>query len=254
VNEFKDRLRTYMDAQKLKATDLALLTGLTTSTIRSYLRGERMPSRNALENLAVALGASVDDLIGIDTPQEEHRAGLLKQLDDDYKALVNQLASATDYAERNSLLRRIDDVNKKMQTAQRLGRGRSFPVKFVPVLDQPPGEYAEDLDAFAVDTMAVPKRDMTDYVLIVQEDQPHLGIAKGDRVFLSRVMPPDEGVLVLALHEDGTHSFRYVVEELGNRLLRSPDPALPDIRTKRWSRRHIAGVVTGIQRNVPPLQ
>ena len=48
--------------------DLAKRTGLTESTISHYVNNQREPNLEALKRLALALGVSVDELIGHDYP------------------------------------------------------------------------------------------------------------------------------------------------------------------------------------------
>ena len=64
---FKDNLALLRKRNKLTQNDLGALLGLSGSTISMYERGERMPSKEALELIADHFNVPIDFLLGRDT-------------------------------------------------------------------------------------------------------------------------------------------------------------------------------------------
>lgn len=63
---FKDNLVFLRKRNKLTQNDLGALLGLSGSTISMYERGERMPSKEALELIADHFNVPIDFLLGRD--------------------------------------------------------------------------------------------------------------------------------------------------------------------------------------------
>lgn len=69
-DSFKSRLITAMNANKIKAVELAKKTGLSKAQISQYTNGLYTPKLPALYKLAVALNVSEAWLAGQDVPME----------------------------------------------------------------------------------------------------------------------------------------------------------------------------------------
>lgn len=64
IDIFKGNLRSLMDEVGYNQQELAQEAKIDQSTISKYLNGTRMPSVRALNNIAIALNCTVDELIG----------------------------------------------------------------------------------------------------------------------------------------------------------------------------------------------
>lgn len=64
IDIFKGNLRSLMDEVGYSQQELAQEAKIDQSTISKYLNGTRMPSVRALNNIAIALNCTVDELIG----------------------------------------------------------------------------------------------------------------------------------------------------------------------------------------------
>jgi transcriptional regulator with XRE-family HTH domain len=64
-----ERLKQYLDKQRISQTELARRVGVSQPTVWGWLAGESLPSADTLKRLAVATGLSVDDLLD----QPSHR-------------------------------------------------------------------------------------------------------------------------------------------------------------------------------------
>lgn len=64
IDIFKGNLKSLMDEVGYNQQELAQEAKIDQSTISKYLNGTRMPSVRALNNIAIALNCTVDELIG----------------------------------------------------------------------------------------------------------------------------------------------------------------------------------------------
>lgn len=64
IDIFKGNLKSLMDEVGYSQQELAQESKIDQSTISKYLNGTRMPSVRALNNIAIALNCTVDELIG----------------------------------------------------------------------------------------------------------------------------------------------------------------------------------------------
>ena len=64
IDIFKGNLKSLMDEVVYSQQELAQEAKIDQSTISKYLNGTRMPSVRALNNIAIALNCTVDELIG----------------------------------------------------------------------------------------------------------------------------------------------------------------------------------------------
>lgn len=64
IDIFKGNLKSLMDEAGYNQQELAQEAKIDQSTISKYLNGTRMPSVRALNNIAIALNCTVDELIG----------------------------------------------------------------------------------------------------------------------------------------------------------------------------------------------
>lgn len=64
IDIFKGNLKSLMDEVGYNQQELAQEAKIDQSTISKYLNGTRMPSARALNNIAIALNCTVDELIG----------------------------------------------------------------------------------------------------------------------------------------------------------------------------------------------
>lgn len=64
IDIFKGNLKSLMDEVGYSQQELAQEAKIDQSTISKYLNGTRMPSVRALNNIAIALNCTVDELIG----------------------------------------------------------------------------------------------------------------------------------------------------------------------------------------------
>lgn len=72
----KDRIRMLMEDKKFTQKELANLSGITEASMSKYLSGERTPRIDVVVNIANALGATVDELIGNDV--EDDKMGFVR--------------------------------------------------------------------------------------------------------------------------------------------------------------------------------
>lgn len=73
MNIFSERLRSAMEAKKMKQSQLALYTGIDKSVISCYLSGRYEPKQENLFSLAKILGVSPAWLAGHDVPMQEEK-------------------------------------------------------------------------------------------------------------------------------------------------------------------------------------
>lgn len=64
IDIFKGNLKSLMDEAGYNQQELAQEAKIDQSTISKYLNGTRMPSVRALNNIAIALNCTVDELVG----------------------------------------------------------------------------------------------------------------------------------------------------------------------------------------------
>lgn len=64
IDIFKGNLKSLMDEVGYSQQKLAQEAKIDRSTISKYLNGTRMPSVRALNNIAIALNCTIDELIG----------------------------------------------------------------------------------------------------------------------------------------------------------------------------------------------
>ena len=64
IDIFKGNLKSLMDDVGYNQQELAQEAKIDQSTISKYLNGTRMPSVRALNNIAIALNCTIDELIG----------------------------------------------------------------------------------------------------------------------------------------------------------------------------------------------
>lgn len=64
IDIFKGNLKSLMDEVGYNQQELAQEAKIDQSTISKYLNGTRMPSVRALNNIAIALNCTVDELVG----------------------------------------------------------------------------------------------------------------------------------------------------------------------------------------------
>lgn len=67
IDIFKGNLKSLMDEVGYSQQELAQEANIDQSTISKYLNGTRMPSVRALNNIAIALHCTIDELIGNST-------------------------------------------------------------------------------------------------------------------------------------------------------------------------------------------
>lgn len=77
--ELSDRLRTALDARRLRAVDLCDMAGVPKGAVSYYLAGESKPKADRLHKIAKALQVSEAWLMGYDAPM--HRTGTQKKND-----------------------------------------------------------------------------------------------------------------------------------------------------------------------------
>jgi len=86
ISSFSERIVSLRQAQGMNQSDLARASGLKRATVSHLERGERNPSSETLAALSRALGATTDQLLGIDdspkktTPQKTYLDSLISKL------------------------------------------------------------------------------------------------------------------------------------------------------------------------------
>lgn len=63
IEAFVEELKYYMNEKHISQRELSKLSGLAESTISDYIHGLRMPGIRAVNNIAIALGVGVEQLI-----------------------------------------------------------------------------------------------------------------------------------------------------------------------------------------------
>lgn len=72
--DFKERVKSLMDYNKLSQKELANLSGISEASISRYLSGDLKPRMDILTNIAKVLNVSVAYLIGEDEKKSESDA------------------------------------------------------------------------------------------------------------------------------------------------------------------------------------
>ena len=109
-------IKSLKEAKKLKVKDLAEMTGIPESTINNFLsRKTESPSFSMMSKLCIAVGGSLDEMIGLKEivekkAEEQSSKELLSSITDIYKEQIEDLK------ERNSDLKE----DKKNLTKEKL--------------------------------------------------------------------------------------------------------------------------------------
>ena len=109
-------IKAHKEAKKLKVKDLAEMTGIPESTINNFLsRKTESPSFSMMSKLCIAVGGSLDEMIGLKEivekkAEEQSSKELLSSITDIYKEQIEDLK------ERNSDLKE----DKKNLTKEKL--------------------------------------------------------------------------------------------------------------------------------------
>ncbi len=97
---FKDTLAVLRKRNKLTQNELGAMLGLSGSTISMYERGEREPSKEALELIADHFNVPLDYLVGRSETEREN-AGVSLDLDDEEQMLIYCWRQATPEIKEN---------------------------------------------------------------------------------------------------------------------------------------------------------
>ncbi len=95
--EFKDRINEALEIRKMKAADLAKLSGVNEGAISQYRIGAYEATQRTLDKLSKALNVSVPWLMGYDVPMDRPQTigDILKNLRRNRAVSLNDLSEAT---------------------------------------------------------------------------------------------------------------------------------------------------------------
>jgi len=249
------RLKELCKKKGITATDLALFTGKSLDTARSWLSGKRTPRHEDLAAIAGLLGVPVDYLV--EAEDSTDALGKLEATRDDLYAKIEQAKQAGDREQELALLKEVMSVTARIDKIKRALDTNTARAKALPVLGKIAAGPLRYTEQEVLRWEAVPATLPGDYIVEVEGDSlTGVGIEPGDMVVIQQVFNSAEPGQLCAVFVGDEATLKYMVPKDpdnpdGPWLLRAANPKYPDVEVTHETAR-VVGVVTRIIKRTPP--